>query len=115
MQCTIDIQIPEHHFNNLIAESSFMQMLHETLSENREKIGYSIQDYHPTEKVRVVDFTDIYPAGEGIYKAMVRYTLEQFSVCSAIDSTDYASMELTIQYLNSMKLLRITGEYVPEI
>ena len=115
MQSTVDIQLPEKSLSELRGADMFSEVLHKVLMENREKIGYSIQDYHSREKVRVIDFSEVLPTDEGTYKANVRYSLEQFSVCSAMDSTDYTSMELTIQYLEGSELLRVRGEYAPEI
>jgi len=114
MQSTVDLQLTKGHLEKLRGKHTFIELLSEFLTDNREKIGYSIQDYHAREKVRVVDLTGIAALGDDTYKATVRYTLEEFSVCAAIDVTDYTSMELTIHYDERSNVLRITGEYAPE-
>jgi hypothetical protein len=114
MQSTVDITLPLGSLAKLRAKNTFKELLQEILMDNREKIGFSIQDYHAREKVRVVDFTGITALGEEGFKATVRYTLEQFSVCSAIDELDNTSMELIIRYNEHLNFLRITGEYMPE-
>jgi hypothetical protein len=114
MQSTVDLQLTDANLEELRAGKSFLEVLLEVLMENREKIGYSLQDYHAREKVRVVDFTEISATGDNNYRATVRYSLEQFSVCAAMDSTDYTSMALTLRYNDSLRTLQVTGEYTPE-
>lgn len=114
MQSTVDITLPDEYLAKLRPEITFTALLQKILMINREKIGFSIQDYHEREKVRVVDFIGVTALGMDTYKATVRYSLEHFSVCAAIDEMDNTSMELTIRYNADLNVLRITGEYVPE-
>jgi hypothetical protein len=109
---TLTIKLPENQVKNTAAD--LKSLLFDVLDANKDKVGYLIQDYYPREKVRVVAFELNEANGEADgFTAKVSFTLEQFSVCAAIDSLETSSMLIRLSISEQGDLI-VAGEQVFE-
>jgi hypothetical protein len=112
MEHTMTIRLPENQVKNNGAD--LKSLLLEVLDANKDKVGYLIQDYYPREKVRVVAFELNEPNWEAdVFIAKASFTLEQFSVCAAIDSLETSSMLMRLSISKQGDLI-VAGEQVFE-
>ncbi|MNR41580.1 hypothetical protein D3C85_1599800 [compost metagenome] len=75
-----------------------------------------LQGYHSREKVRKVSFEDstLQSLGPNEYRLKVNYVVEEYSVCSAIDTVDSESMQLTATLMNEGNSIQVKGTDLPE-
>ncbi|WP_316820119.1 hypothetical protein [Pedobacter gandavensis] len=114
MQYSLNIGLPDTFALGYTEDPE--QALLDLLVGQEEKIAFMLQGYHSREKVRHVDFVQgslqIKEDGQG--SLTVVYQLEEFNVCSNIDSVDSEKMTLSYLINESTQILELKGIDIPE-
>ncbi|MBB5634899.1 hypothetical protein HDE68_000784 [Pedobacter cryoconitis] len=81
-----------------------------------DQLAYMLLAYHPREKVSSIQVIadSIHLNIPEVITLKIQYALEEFSVCSAIDTLQLEKMTLTMLIDQKTKELEIKGEYWPE-
>ena len=81
--------------------------LQQEIHLHKYQIGYMIQDYFPQQKVRVAEL--LFRSTDGL-TAFVKFSLEEFSSCAAIDTYELSGMEIQVILDHDAGAIEIIGE-----
>lgn len=93
------------------------ELLENVIRTNADQIGYMLQAYYPGEKVSKVTLKpeSIQFESSGAAKLQLEYVMEQFNVCSAIDTEQKDKMTITVNTDAEAGVLSLKGEIWPEL
>ena len=109
MQSKLNIQFPDDL--KQLSGLALIAQLQLEIQLHKLQIGYLIQDYYPKQKVRVAEI--VFPSSERL-ELFVRFSLEEFSSCAAIDTYDLAGMKLQVIIDANNQEIELVGEEWPE-
>lgn len=93
-----------------------VRSLSELLHANEPGLMLMLQGYHPREKVRSVQVEEasLQLLEENNFIVRVKYTVEEFNVCSNIDDAGTESMTLSLITGEGSGEVTVKGAYWPE-
>ena len=105
MQAKLNIPFPDDL--KPISGSALVTQLVQEIELHKLQIGYLIQDYYPKQKVRVAEL--IFNRSN-LSELFVKFSLEEFSSCAAIDTYELAGMKLQVTFDTNSQMIELVGE-----
>jgi hypothetical protein len=93
------------------------ELLTEVIGEHADQLAYMLQAYYPREKVSKVKVIPEAVVLKDSATAVLdlKYVIEEFSACSAIDTEQKDKMTVTVTVCPETGVLNLKGEVWPEL